>query len=83
MFWGHPLSIVVVEKNKIVRNLDEAFQRIRNIIAPTHFRIRSGELGGRKRETPCVAWENAPTAGQRIGDAIFSPPSKASLPKPT
>ena len=55
MFWGHPLSIVVVGKNKIVRNLEEAFQRIRNIIAPTHFRIRSGELGGRKRETPCVA----------------------------
>jgi len=55
MFWGHRLSIVVVGKNKIVRNLDEAFQRIRNIIAPTHFRIRSGELGGRKRETPCVA----------------------------
>jgi hypothetical protein len=55
MFWGHPLSIVVVGKNKIVRDLDEAFQRIRNIIAPTHFRIRSGELGGRKRETPCVA----------------------------
>ena len=55
MFWGHPLSIVVVGKNKIVRTLDEAFDRIRNIIAPTHFRIRSGELGGRKRKTPCVA----------------------------
>ena len=55
MFWGHPLSIVIVGKNKIVRNLDEAFDRIKNIIAPTHFRIRSGELGGRKRETPCVA----------------------------
>jgi hypothetical protein len=55
MFWGHPLSVVVVGKNKIVRNLEEAFQRIRNIIAPTHFRIRSAELGGRKRETPCVA----------------------------
>lgn len=55
MFWGHPLSIVVVGRNKIVRNLDEAFDRIKNIIAPTHFRIRSGELGGRKRETPCVA----------------------------
>ncbi|MFH0879609.1 MAG: hypothetical protein V2A34_07840, partial [Lentisphaerota bacterium] len=40
---------------KIVRDLDEAFQRIRNIIAPTHFRTRTVELGGRKRETPCVA----------------------------
>jgi LUD domain len=54
MFWGHPLSIVIVGKNKIVKNLDEALQRIRNIIAPSHFRIRTGELGGRKRETPCV-----------------------------
>ena len=55
MFWGHPLSVVVVGRNKIVPNLEEAFQRIRNIIAPTHFRIRSVELGGRKRETPCAA----------------------------
>jgi hypothetical protein len=55
MFWGHPLSIVIVGRNKIVCNLDEAFDRIKNIIAPTHFRIRSGEMGGRKRETPCVA----------------------------
>ena len=54
MFWGHPLSIIVVGRNKIVKNLDEALQRIRNIIAPSHFRIRTGELGGRKRETPCV-----------------------------
>ncbi len=55
MFWGHPLSIVAVGRNKIVRNLDEAFDRIKNVIAPTHFHIRSGEMGGRKRETPCVA----------------------------
>ncbi|MHB9096493.1 MAG: lactate utilization protein [Syntrophales bacterium] len=55
MFWGHPLSIIIVGRNKIVRNLDEALDRIKNIIAPTHFRIRSGELGGRKRGTPCVA----------------------------
>ncbi len=55
MFWGHPLSVVVVGRNKIVKDLDEALQRIRNIIAPTHFQIRSAELGGRKRETPCVA----------------------------
>lgn len=55
MFWGHPLSIIIVGRNKIVRNLDDAFDRIKNIIAPTHFRIRCGELGGRKRETPCVA----------------------------
>ena len=55
MFWGHPISILVVGRNKIVRDLDEAFERIRNVIAPTHFHIRTAELGGRKRATPCVA----------------------------
>jgi hypothetical protein len=54
MVWGHPVSVIVVGKNKIVRDLDEAFHRIRNIIAPNHVRIRAVELGGRKRKTPCV-----------------------------
>jgi len=55
IFWGHPISIVVVGRNKIVRDLDEAFHRIRNIIAPNHIRIRCAELDGRKFGTPCVA----------------------------
>jgi hypothetical protein len=55
MFWGHPLSIVAVGRNKIVKDLDEAFSRIRKIIAPNHLRIRSVELRGRKLKTPCVA----------------------------
>lgn len=54
MVWGHPLSIIVVGKNKIVKDLDEAFHRIRNIIAPNHARIRSVELNGKKMKTPCV-----------------------------
>jgi len=54
MFWGHPLSIVAVGKNKIVRDLDQAFHRIRHIIAPNHVRIRSVELGGRRRNMPCA-----------------------------
>lgn len=54
MFWGHPLSILVVGRNKIVRSLDDAFERIRNTIAPTHFHIRTSELGGKKRAAPCV-----------------------------
>lgn len=54
MFWGHPISIVVVGRNKIVKDLNEAFHRIRNIIAPNHIRIRSSELGGREFKTPCV-----------------------------
>jgi hypothetical protein len=54
MFYGHPMSILVVGRNKIVEDLDEAFYRIRNIIAPNHIRIRTVELNGRRFETPCV-----------------------------
>jgi hypothetical protein len=54
MFWGHPISIIVVGRNKIVKGLEEAFDRIRYIIAPNHIRIRSVELGGREFKTPCV-----------------------------
>jgi hypothetical protein len=54
MFWGHPSSIIVVGRNKIVKDLDEAFYRIRNTIAPNHARIRSAELGGKKTKTPCA-----------------------------
>jgi len=54
MFYGHPMSIIVVGRNKLVKNLDEAFHRIRNVIAPNHIRIRSVELGGLRFETPCV-----------------------------
>lgn len=54
MFWGHQTSILVVGRNKMVRDLEEAFQRIRNMIAPYHIRIRSVELGGRKFKTPCA-----------------------------
>ncbi len=52
MVWGHPTSIIAVGKNKIVKDLDEAFQRIRTQIAPKHFWLRT-ELGGRKRKMPC------------------------------
>ena len=54
MFWGHPISIIVVGRNKIVQNLDQALYRIRHVISPNHFRIRAMELGGKKRKTPCV-----------------------------
>ena len=54
MFFGHPISIIIVGKNKIVKNLDEAFNRIRNQIAPNHVKIRSSDLGGRKVNTPCA-----------------------------
>jgi len=84
MFWGHPLSIIVVGRNKIVKDLDEALQRIRNIIAPSHFRIRTGELGGRKRETPCVVTGRcndcrAEDRGCNIFTIIEGKPSQTNL----
>jgi len=54
MFWGHPISIIIVGRNKVVRNLDEAFDRIRSIIAPNHSYTKTGESGGRKLKIPCV-----------------------------
>jgi hypothetical protein len=84
MFWGHFLSVIVVGRNKIVKNLDEALQRIRNIIAPSHFRIRTGELGGRKRETPCVVTGRcndcrAEDRGCNIFTIIEGKPSQTNL----
>lgn len=38
MFWGHPISILVVGKNKIVKDLDEALDRVKNVISPEHLR---------------------------------------------
>lgn len=40
MFWGHPRVILVLGKNKIVQNLEEAFHRVKNVIAPEHLRRR-------------------------------------------
>ncbi len=54
IFWGHPISIVIIGKNKVVKNLDDALYRIRNIIAPNHVRIRSTELGGKVSQAPCA-----------------------------
>jgi hypothetical protein len=54
MVWGHPLSIVVAGRNKIVKDLDQAFYRIRNVIAPSHVRIRGAESGVRNHKTPCA-----------------------------
>jgi hypothetical protein len=53
MFWGHPTSIVVAGRNKIVRDLEEGLQRVKKVIAPNHVRIRT-ELGGGDSRTPCA-----------------------------
>ncbi len=54
MFWGHPTSIIVVGRNKIVKDLEEAQRRIKTLIAPNHVRIRVA-LGGINSKTPCAA----------------------------
>ena len=38
MVWGHPTCVLVVGRNKIVKDLDEAFDRVKNVIAPEHIR---------------------------------------------
>ncbi|MBN2062197.1 MAG: lactate utilization protein [Deltaproteobacteria bacterium] len=54
MFWGHPVSIIIVGRNKIVRDLDEAFDRIRNVIAPNHTFIKMAGFNGKDQKKPCV-----------------------------
>ncbi len=46
MFWGHPTSVLVVGRNKIVKDLDEALDRVKNVIAPEHLRRKGAP-------TPC------------------------------
>ena len=47
MIFGVPKAILVVGRNKIVDNIDEAIYRIKNVIAPTHAKQRG-------RRTPCA-----------------------------
>jgi hypothetical protein len=42
LVWGHQKSIIVVGRNKITRNLDEALGRIKNVVAPEHIRRKGG-----------------------------------------
>jgi hypothetical protein len=44
IIWGSRKSIVVVGRNKIVKNTDEAIDRIKNVIAPTISRRRQFPL---------------------------------------
>jgi len=48
MFWGHPLVVLAVGRNKIVKDLDEAFERLRNVIVPEHVKTRKGA------HSPCI-----------------------------
>ena len=54
MFWGHHKSIIIVGRNKIVKNIDEAFYRLRKVIAPNHLKIRAALKGDKRQKPPCV-----------------------------
>jgi L-lactate utilization protein LutB len=47
MVWGHPTTVLIVGRNKIVKNLDEALDRVKNVIAPEHLRRKGAP-------TPCT-----------------------------
>lgn len=47
MVWGHPTTVLIVGRNKIVKNLDEALERVKNVIAPEHLRRKGAP-------TPCT-----------------------------
>lgn len=51
MIFGAPRVILVVSQNKIVRNVEEALRRIKDVIAPAH-------AGWKGRKTPCAATGN-------------------------
>jgi L-lactate utilization protein LutB len=38
MIWGHPITILVMGKNKIVKDLEEGMARVKNVIAPEHLK---------------------------------------------
>jgi hypothetical protein len=38
MIWGHPMAILVIGKNKIVKDLEEGMDRVKNVIAPEHLK---------------------------------------------
>jgi hypothetical protein len=42
MVWGHQVSIIIVGRNKIVDNLEEALDRVKNLVAPEHLRRKGG-----------------------------------------
>jgi len=60
MVFGPLLSIVVVGRNKIVRDVNEALYRIKNVIAPAHAKTIGPDWG-----VPCVA------AGKCVEPEVF------------
>lgn len=38
MIWGHPITILVIGKNKIVKDLEQGMDRVKNVISPEHLK---------------------------------------------
>lgn len=81
MFFGAPLTILVVGRNKIVKNVDEALHRIKNVIAPAHARTIGADWG-----IPCVAAGKCVEpatfceAGQRLCNIVVILEGRPSIP---
>jgi len=64
-FFGPLRTILVVGRNKIVKDVDQALDRIKNVIAPAHSKYASPGWG-----IPCA------TAGKCVEPETFCPPGK-------
>ena len=38
MIWGHPITILVIGKNKIVKDIEHGMDRVKNVISPEHLK---------------------------------------------
>lgn len=38
MIWGHPITVLVIGRNKIVKDLEQGMDRVKNVISPEHLR---------------------------------------------
>ena len=43
MIWGHPITILVIGRNKIVKDLEHGLARVKNIIAPEHLKRKGSQ----------------------------------------
>ena len=68
MVFGPLLSIIVAGRNKIVKNVDEALYRIKNVIAPAHAKTIGPNWG-----FPCVA------AGKCVEPEVLCEPGRMRI----
>ncbi|MFC1861399.1 lactate utilization protein [Chloroflexota bacterium] len=68
MAFGSPLKIIVAGRNKIVKNVDEALDRIKNVIALAHAKTIGTDWG-----IPCAS------AGKCVEPETLCPPGKSRI----